>query len=276
MRILFIEDDSITSKSIQKLLQNEGFICDISDTGEDGLEIGKLYEYDIIILDLILPDLHGVDVMKRLRAAQIKTPILVLSGMDDTASKVESLCSGADDFLTKPYSKDELLARINAIIRRSNGYSDSIIKVGKLEINLLTRIASVNGQILHLTGKEYSILELLAIRKGAALTKESFLNHLYGGMDEPEIKIVDVFICKLRRKLHALTQQEGYIETIWGRGYMLRNPDEQSQYVARSFAPETDTHVVLNNQFQEQNHFHKRRRENNKGTKVSQRKLQNL
>lgn len=240
MRTLFIEDDFITAQSIQKLLQSEGYICDICDTGEDGLEVGKLYEYDLIILDLVLPDMEGFEVMRRLRASNIKTPILILSGMDDTNNKVKGLCAGADDYLTKPYSKDELIARINAIIRRTNGYSESIIKIGELEINLQTRIASVRGKILNLTGKEYAILELLAIRKGAALTKEAFLNHLYGGMDEPELKIIDVFICKLRRKLHEVTQQDGYIETIWGRGYMLRDPNEASQYILRKGTPIVD------------------------------------
>lgn len=234
MRILFIEDDFITAQSIQKLLQSEGYICDISDTGEDGLEIGKLYEYDLIILDLVLPDIEGFEVMRRLRTAQVRTPILILSGMDDTNNKVKGLSAGADDYLTKPYSKEELIARINAIIRRTNGFSESIIKIGELEINLQTRIASVKGKILNLTGKEYAILELLAMRKGSALTKEAFLNHLYGGMDEPEVKIVDVFVCKLRRKLFEKTKQDGYIETIWGRGYMLRDPNEESQYVAKT------------------------------------------
>ncbi|MDR1597385.1 MAG: response regulator transcription factor [Holosporales bacterium] len=226
MRILFVEDDFVTAQSVQKILQLEGFICDVSDTGEDGIEVGRLYEYDAIILDLMLPDVDGFEVMRRLRASRVNTPILILSGVDDTANKVKGLSTGADDYLTKPYSREELLARINAIIRRTNGYSESVIKVGVLEINLQTRIASVNGRILPLTGKEYSILELLAVRKGSALTKEAFLNHLYGGMDEPEVKIVDVFICKLRRKLYTLTQQDGYIETIWGRGYMLRDPNQ--------------------------------------------------
>ncbi|GHS92441.1 DNA-binding response regulator [Alphaproteobacteria bacterium] len=232
MRILFVEDDFITGQSMQKLLQSEGFICDISNNGEEGLEVGKLYEYDLIILDLMLPDIDGFEVMRRLRASQIRTPILILSGMDDTSNKVKGLCAGADDYLTKPYSKEELLARINAIVRRTHGLSESIIKVGDLEVNLQTRIASVHGRVLNLTGKEYAILELLAMRKGAALTKEAFLNHLYGGMDEPELKIVDVFVCKLRRKLYEMTKQEGYIETIWGRGYMLRDPNELSQYIA--------------------------------------------
>ncbi|MDR3285633.1 MAG: response regulator transcription factor [Holosporales bacterium] len=231
MRILFIEDDFITAQSVQKLLQSENFICDISDTGQDGVEIGKLYEYDLIILDLLLPDLEGFEVMQRLRLSHVQTPILILSGMDDTKNKVRGLCAGADDYLTKPYNKEELIARVNAIIRRTNGFSESIIKVGDLEINLQTKIASINGKILNLTNKEYSILELMAMRKGAALNKEAFLNHLYGGMDEPELKIVDVFVCKLRKKIYDLTKSYGYIETIWGRGYMLKAPDEKSQYM---------------------------------------------
>ncbi|MDR0633332.1 MAG: response regulator transcription factor [Holosporales bacterium] len=231
MRVLFIEDDSITAQSIQSLLQTENFICDISDAGQDGVEMGRLYEYDLIILDLMLPDIEGFEVMRRLRAAQIRTPILILSGVVETQQKVKGLSFGADDYLTKPYSKDELLARVNAIIRRTNGYSESIIKVGEIEINMQTRVASVNGKILSLTSKEYGVLELMAMRKGAALNKEAFLNHLYGGMDEPELKIVDVFICKLRKKISEVAERDGYIETIWGRGYMLKDPDEKSQYV---------------------------------------------
>lgn len=228
MRILLIEDDFITAQSVQCLLRSEGYICDVSDSGEEGIEVGRLYDYDLIILDLILPDIEGFEVMRRLRAAQVRTPVLILSGMDDTTFKVKGLCNGADDYLTKPYSREELLARINAIVRRTKGYSETLIKVGDLEVNLQNRIATVKGRILPLTGKEYSILELMAMRQGSALTKEMFLNHLYGGMDEPDLKIIDVFICKLRKKLYELTGEEGYIETLWGRGYTLRDPKERA------------------------------------------------
>jgi two-component system cell cycle response regulator CtrA len=230
MRVLLVEDDSNTAQSIALLLKSEGFICDTTDLGEDGLEIGKLYDYDIILLDLMLPDIDGYEVLRRLRAARVNTPILILSGLNEMDSKLKGLGFGADDYLTKPFDRRELIARIQAIVRRSKGHSESVIKTGKLAVNLDTRTVEIANQPLHLTGKEYSILELLALRKGTTLTKEMFLNHLYGGMDEPELKIIDVFICKLRKKLSAATGGENYIETVWGRGYVLRDlPAGQAQ-----------------------------------------------
>jgi len=231
MRVLLIEDDSATAKTLQNMLRSEGFVCDTTDLGEDGLEIGKLYEYDIIILDLLLPDMDGYEVLRRLRAAQVKTPILILSGLSEIDDKVRGLGVGADDYLTKPFNKTELLARIHAIIRRSRGHSESIIRTGRLSVNLQHRTASVDNKPLHLTGKEYAIVELLSLRKGTTLTKEMFLNHLYGGMDEPELKIIDVFICKLRRKLAEALDGEDYIETVWGRGYVLRELNQQESKI---------------------------------------------
>jgi two-component system cell cycle response regulator CtrA len=225
MRVLLIEDDVTTSAKIEALLQNEGIVCDVADLGEDGLQQGKLYDYDIIILDLLLPDLHGYEVLRQLRAAGVRTPVLILSGLDALNDKVKGLGFGADDFLTKPFDHRELVARIQAIIRRSKGHPASTIRTGKLLVNLDSRAVTVNDQPLHLTGKEYGILELLSLRKGTTLTKEMFLNHLYGGMDEPELKIIDVFVCKLRKKLVQATGGEHYIETVWGRGYQLRDPD---------------------------------------------------
>jgi two-component system cell cycle response regulator CtrA len=224
MRVLLVEDDSATSKSIELMLRSEGFVCDTTDLGEDGLEIGKIYDYDIIILDLMLPDIDGYEVLRRLRAARVKTPILILSGLSELDNKLKGLGFGADDYLTKPFDKRELVARINAIVRRAKGHSQSVIKTGKLTINLDTRTVESNGQTVHLTGKEYGILELLSLRKGTTLTKEMFLNHLYGGIDEPELKIIDVFVCKLRKKLSQACSGENYIETVWGRGYVLRDP----------------------------------------------------
>ncbi len=229
MRVLLVEDDTATAKSIEMMLRSEGYVCDSTDLGEDGLEIGKLYDYDIILLDLMLPDIDGYEVLRRLRAAQIRTPILILSGLSELDAKIKGLGFGADDYLTKPFDKRELIARIQAIVRRSKGHSESIIRTGELAVNLDTRTAEVNNQPLHLTGKEYGILELLSLRKGTTLTKEMFLNHLYGGIDEPELKIIDVFICKLRKKLTSACGGDNYIHTVWGRGYVLRDPIEAEE-----------------------------------------------
>ena len=231
MRVLLVEDDSSTAKSIEMMLKSEGYIVDITDLGEDGLEIGKIYEYDIIILDLMLPDMDGYEVLKRLRAAKISTPILILSGLSELDNKLKGLGFGADDYLTKPFDKRELMARVQAIVRRSQGHAQSEISIGKVKINLDTRTVEAAGKPVHLTGKEYGILELLALRKGSTLTKEMFLNHLYGGMDEPEVKIIDVFICKLRKKIEQATG-DNYIETVWGRGYVLRDPEAEKKQKA--------------------------------------------
>lgn len=226
MRVLLVEDDSSTARSIELALAAEGIVCDTAELGEEGLEIGKIYDYDIILLDLMLPDIDGFEVLLRLRAAKVKIPILILSGLSGSEQKIKGLGFGADDYLTKPFNRGELIARIQAIVRRSKGHSESVIQIGDVALNLDTRTVEVNGEPLHLTSKEYAILELLALRKGTILTKEMFLNHLYGGIDEPELKIIDVFVCKLRKKLANATGGKNYIETVWGRGYILKEPSE--------------------------------------------------
>jgi len=228
MRVLLVEDDSSTAKTVEIALRAEGFVVDTTDMGEDGIEIGRLYDYDIIILDLMLPDMDGYEVLRRLRASHIATPILILSGLNEISDKVKGLGFGADDYLTKPFNKNELTARVQAIIRRSKGHAESIVRTGRMVVNLQAHTVEIDGRPLRLTGKEYAILELLSLRKGATLTKEMFLNHLYGGMDEPELKIIDVFICKLRKKISDALDGDNYIETVWGRGYVLRDSEESS------------------------------------------------
>lgn len=225
MRVLLVEDDPTTSKSIELMLTHANLNVYTTDLGEEGIDLAKLYDYDLILLDLGLPDMTGHEVLRQLRLAKVETPILILSGADDTESKIKGFGFGADDYLTKPFHREELVARIHAIIRRSKGHSQSIIRTGKIAVNLDAKTVDAGGKGVHLTGKEYQMLELLSLRKGTTLTKEMFLNHLYGGMDEPELKIIDVFICKLRKKLSNATSGENYIETVWGRGYVLRDPE---------------------------------------------------
>ena len=228
MRVLLIEDDSATAQSIELMLKSEGFNVYTTDLGEEGIDLGKIYDYDLILLDLNLPDMSGLDVLRPLRVAKINTPIMILSGTAEIDTKVKSFGGGADDYMTKPFHKDELVARIHAVVRRSKGHAQSVIRTGDIVVNLDAKTVEVNSNRVHLTGKEYQMLELLSLRKGTTLTKEMFLNHLYGGMDEPELKIIDVFICKLRKKLATATMGAHYIETVWGRGYVLRDPQDNS------------------------------------------------
>jgi two-component system cell cycle response regulator CtrA len=229
MRVLLVEDDPSTAKAIELMLTAESFNVYSTDLGEEGLDLGKLYDYDVILLDLNLPDMHGYDVLKKLRVAKVQTPVLILSGVSEMDTKIRSFGYGADDYITKPFHREELVARIHAVVRRSKGHSQSVIRTGKLAVNLDAKTVEVDGARVHLTGKEYAILELLSLRKGTTMTKDMFLNHLYNGMDEPELKIIDVFICKLRKKLSTACDGESYIETVWGRGYALRDPQAEAE-----------------------------------------------
>ena len=222
MRVLLVEDDTIAAKGLSLVLRTAGAVIDVADCGEEALELTRHYDYDIVVLDIMLPDMEGYEVVRRMRAARVETPVLILSGLSRPQAKVKGLGVGADDFITKPYDSAELVARVQAIVRRSKGYSQPTLRVGGMVLNLDTREVTANGKPVHLTGKEYAILELLVLRKGMVLTKEAFLNHLYGGMDEPEMKIIDVFICKLRKKL-AAAGSDNLIGTVWGRGYMIRD-----------------------------------------------------
>ena len=232
MRVLLVEDDTSVAHSIELMLKSENFNTYITDLGEEGVDLGKLYDYDIILLDLNLPDMSGYEVLRSLRVAKVKTPILILSGMAGIEDKVKGLGFGADDYLTKPFHKDELVARIHAIVRRSKGHAEPTIAIADMVIRLDQKMAEIAGKQVPLTTKEYQMLELLGLRLGMTITKEMFLNHLYGGMDEPDAKIIDVFICKLRKKLANASQGKNYIETVWGRGYVLRDGAPQMRAMA--------------------------------------------
>src|SRR3954465_3606716 len=223
MRALLVEDDLTASRGIVAMLKSAAMIVDAVDTGEEALELVRLYDYDVVLLDLVLPDMEGYEVVRRLRAGRGETPVMILSGLARPQAKVKGFGMGADDFITKPFDREELIARIQAVVRRTKGFAQPNLVVGPLVLNLGSREVTVNGTPVHLTGKEYAILELLTLRKGVVMTKEAFLNHLYGGMDEPEVKIIDVFICKLRKKL-AQAGADNLIATVWGRGYVRREP----------------------------------------------------
>ena len=243
VRILLVEDDLIAARAVTMMLKSINAVVDQTDTGEEAIELARHYDYDIVVLDLMLPDMEGYEVVRRLRSARVETPVLILSGLSRPQAKVKGLSLGADDFITKPFDKAELLARIQAIIRRSKGFSHPSIAVGPITLLLDSREVTIDNHDVHLTGKEYSILELLMLRKGIVLTKEMFLNHLYGGMDEPEAKIIDVFICKLRKKLTGFGAGD-LIVTVWGRGYMMRDLAYRN---ARDVEPsDTSSGVVTN------------------------------
>ncbi len=228
MRILIVEPNAHCAESIETRLKLEGFSVQTTDTGEDGVDLAKVYDFDIAIVGAKQTDISGYDITRRVRAAKVRTPIIILSTSSHADLVVKALGVGADDYMTMPFHNDELVARIHAIVRRTKGHAQSIITTGDLVLNLDTKLVTIGGQAVRLTGKEYQMLELLSLRKGQTLTKEMFLNHLYGGMDEPELKIIDVFICKLRKKIAAAHDGDSMVETIWGRGYILRDPNAQT------------------------------------------------
>ena len=227
MRILLIEDDSATAQSIELMLKSESFNVYTTDLGEEGIDLGKIYDYDIILLDLNLPDMSGFEVLRSLRVSKVKTPILILSELVGIEDKVRGFGFGADDYLTKPFNRNELVARIHALVRRSKGHAHSVIHIGDLIVNVDAKKVEVGGVPVNLTPKEYKMLEILALHKDTTITKDTFLNYLYGGANEPEAKIVDVFMCKLRKKLAGASGGNEFIETIWGRGYALVEPTGQ-------------------------------------------------
>jgi len=232
MRVLLVEDDVFALKILEHALENEGMRCDLASTAQEGVDLALTGAADVIVLDLMLPDMDGYSFIKKIRASSVQTPVLILSGLTEAENKVKALSMGADDYITKPFDKSELIARLNAIVRRTKGYAQSRIVVGSLELNLEEKTAHVGERLLRLTFKEYAILELLALNKESVVSKDAFLSHLYTNSDEePDLKIVDVFVCKLRKKLAKASGGYNYIDTIWGRGYVLREPEDKAEKV---------------------------------------------
>ena len=226
MKVLFIVENGGNAPGVKEMLGRAKINVFFSEADEDVVDLAKRYDHDLILLDL---GVAGHECLCRLRAAGVTTPVMVLSRRSDIGNIVRCFSAGADDYLIKPYNHEELVARIHAIIRRSRGPARSVIKTGKVSVNLDVKTVTVEGGAMHLTGKEYQMLELLSLRKGTTLTKEMFLNHLYGSTVAPELKIIDVFICKLRKKLTEATGGDNYIETVWGRGYVLRDPAQEQK-----------------------------------------------
>jgi two-component system cell cycle response regulator CtrA len=224
MRILLVENDVIAARGTTKVLNAIGNVIDQADTGEEALERVQHGNYDIIILALLLPDIQGFEVIRRLRAARNDTPILILSGLNQAGAQAKALGLGADGFVTKPFDRAELLARIHAIVRRGKGRDNFSLEIGPVLLNTRNREVTIERRTVSLTGREYDILEALMMRKGVVLTKEALLNQLYGGRDEPEMKIIGVFVCKLRKKL-AEAGVHNMISTAWGCGYAIHEPD---------------------------------------------------
>jgi len=224
MRVLLVEDDAASANSIEKMLEPAGYVCEGMDLGESGFDLGKLFTYDLIILDITSPDSGGYEVLRRLRAAKIQTPILILSGLSEPDHEIMGLYYGADDYLTKPFSGEELIARIRAIVKRPQVNPETVIRIGEIDVNLNSCTVQVNGRHVHLTGREFEILALLSLRKGTIVSKEILANHLYGGVKKPASNGVLAYVSKLRRKLTAATGDDNYIRTVPGQGYLLDDP----------------------------------------------------
>jgi len=234
MRFLLIEDDMALADCVRDILEGNEHRVDYCGTGEEGVELAEMGGHNLIILDIGLPGIPGTEVIKKLRNLNRTVPILVLSGRTQLESKLETLNCGADDFMIKPFHRDELLARIYALVRRSEGLIRQKLQIGNMQIDLKHQEVIGPDGPLDLTRKEYEIFELLCLRNGHPVTKTIFLDRLYGGMNEPDAKILDVFICNLRKKLAQANNGDHCIKTVWGRGYALRLPEAQAEQTQAS------------------------------------------
>jgi len=217
-----VEDDPSTRRSVELALRADGYACDIAGLGEDGIRLGERNLYDLLILDLMLPDIVGYEVLRRLRASGVTTPVLILSSLWEKDAKIKGLNFGADDYLAKPFDYRELLARIRAILRRAKVQSETVLQAGRLAVNIATRTATIDHQVVKFSELEFRLVEQLALRKGNTLTKEMLHAHLYRGREKPDSNAVNVFICSIRKKLAATSSGEAFIHTVWGEGFVLR------------------------------------------------------
>lgn len=244
MRVLVIEDDRQVAATLKMRLERQGFNVETADLGEDGVEYVRQYPFEIALLDLNLPDISGLSVLRQIKHTRPNLVVLVLSGEDSPHTRMRCLQLGADDYVTKPYHAGELVARMRAIIRRANGHFSPQLRFGAITVDMEAREIRSAGVLVPLTVKEYQLVELLVLRRGATVTRETMMSHLYGGMDEPERKILDVYICKIRQKLERATPDlTTQIETVWGRGYAMKQIGD-SEGMAESAEVDTSNLMV--------------------------------
>lgn len=220
MRVLLVENNVRHAAAITADLKADAIKVDLAASGDDALYILRDYQFDLVLLNQRLPDMDGATLISRIRAAKHDTPIIALSAVPQ--ARLKALTAGADDVVELEMDRVELIARIRAVVRRSRGYSQSSLRVGDLTLNVDQHDVTAHGVRVPFTAREFAILELLVLRRNMIMTKEAILAHLYGGLDEPEIKIIDVFICKIRNKL-AKAGMPNVISTVWGRGYTVKD-----------------------------------------------------
>ena len=225
MRVLLVEDHKPLSRALKRGLEEESFAVDIAEDGEEADFKARGATYDVIILDLMLPKIDGLTLLKQWRKDDIKTHVLLLTAKDTTDDKVRGLDIGADDYLTKPFQLEELLARLRALVRRSHQIKDPVLRVHDLEIDTSARSVRRGGQLIHLTPREFALLQFLAFHRGKVVTRTMIWEHLYDEYDENTSNVVDVYIRYLRTKVDKGFDKP-LILTRWGEGYMLRGDSE--------------------------------------------------